>query len=184
MRQRIPPVVGLALIAPLSWAADHHNWYSTVGGHYHGHSVSSSTDYVMSGFHLGGGHRFDNGCDLQLTLLGHYIDLDYTEDSYASEALLSGRIPLGPMSWRQRVFLDLSLGLFYSHDRVPPNNGTFFNFTEYAGIGYQHPLSASTDISLIVRYQHLSNAGIGGQPNTNPGIDASSLSLGLVCWWD
>jgi len=71
-------------------------------------------------------------------------------------------------------YLELTGGtLFTSHD-VPANTNTV-NFMDQAAFGV-HILGAKRNVSLELRYMHISNAGLG---NLNPGVNTVQVRLGI-----
>lgn len=90
-----------------------------------------------------------------------------------------GLNPLG-LKWnfipRGRVVPYLELGggtLFTTHD-VPPGTSAV-NFTSGAALG-MHFLRGEHNISMEVRYMHISNAGLA---NPNPGVNTVQVRLGF-----
>lgn len=77
---------------------------------------------------------------------------------------------------RWTMFGDLGAGLFYGNHPVPAE-GSRFNFTPQAGIGFTHRLDdADTRLIVGVRWHHLSNARTSER---NPGRDSMMVYLGL-----
>lgn len=71
-------------------------------------------------------------------------------------------------------YLELTGGtLLTSHD-VPTNTNTV-NFMDQAALG-MHILGAKHNVSLELRYMHISNAGLG---NLNPGVNTVQVRLGV-----
>ncbi len=71
-------------------------------------------------------------------------------------------------------YLELTGGaLFTTHD-VPPRTNTV-NFMDQAALG-MHILGAKHDVSLELRYMHISNAGLA---TPNPGVNTVQVRLGI-----
>lgn len=77
------------------------------------------------------------------------------------------------------VFGDAGAGLLWATDPVP-FDGTRFNFTPRAGVGFTHALGDDgTRFILGVRWHHISNARVVGA-GRNPGRDGVHLYAGVV----
>lgn len=91
----------------------------------------------------------------------------------------AGFDPLG-LKWnfqrhgRISPFLELTGGvLFTNHDF--PNGTNTVNFMDQAALG-MHILGASRNVSVELRYMHISNAGLA---TPNPGVNTVQVRLGL-----
>jgi lipid A 3-O-deacylase len=87
--------------------------------------------------------------------------------------------PLG-LKWnfqrRGRIspYLELTGGVLLTNHDVPTGTNTV-NFTDQAALG-MHILGARHNVSLEVRYMHISNAGLA---TPNPGINTVQVRLGI-----
>jgi len=87
--------------------------------------------------------------------------------------------PLG-LKWnfqrhgRISPFLELTGGVLFTNHDVPTNTNTV-NFMDQAALG-THILGAKYNVSVELRYMHISNAGLG---NLNPGINTVQVRLGM-----
>lgn len=77
------------------------------------------------------------------------------------------------------VYADAGIGLLFSTDNIP-QDGTSFNFTPRAGIGFTRLLTDDgTRLQVGLRWHHVSNARIEGEKN-NPGRDSAMLYAGVI----
>lgn len=87
--------------------------------------------------------------------------------------------PLG-LKWnferhgRISPYLELCGGTLFTNHDVPTGTNTV-NFTDQAAIG-MHILGATHNVSLEVRYMHISNAGLA---TPNPGVNTVQVRLGI-----
>ncbi|HKV80160.1 MAG TPA: acyloxyacyl hydrolase [Candidatus Sulfotelmatobacter sp.] len=87
--------------------------------------------------------------------------------------------PLG-LKWnfqrhgRISPYLELAGGVLLTSHNVPPGTNTV-NFMDQAGLG-MHVLGAKHNVSLELRYMHISNAGLA---TLNPGINTVQVRLGI-----
>lgn len=97
----------------------------------------------------------------------------------ANTAYGAGFDPLG-LKWnferhgRFSPFLELTGGVLFTNRDVPANTNSV-NFMDQAALG-SHILARKYNVSVEVRYMHISNAGLG---NLNPGINTVQLRLGV-----
>jgi hypothetical protein len=97
----------------------------------------------------------------------------------ASAAYGAGFDPLG-LKWnferhgRISPYLELTGGALFTNQNVPANTNTV-NFMDQAALG-MHILGPGHNVSLELRYMHISNAGLG---NLNPGINTVQVRLGV-----
>lgn len=97
----------------------------------------------------------------------------------ANTAYGAGFDPLG-LKWnfeRRRRFspyLELTGGVLFTNHDVPANTNPV-NFMDQAALG-THILGAKYNVSIELRYMHISNAGLG---NLNPGINTVQVRLGV-----
>ena len=97
----------------------------------------------------------------------------------ANTAYGAGFDPLG-LKWnferhgRFSPYLELCGGTLFTNHNVPTGTNTV-NFTDQAAFGV-HILGASQNVSLELRYMHISNAGLA---NLNPGINTVQVRLGI-----
>ena len=97
----------------------------------------------------------------------------------ANTAYGVGFDPLG-LKWnfvrhgRFSPYLELTGGTLFTNHEVPTYANTV-NFTDQAALG-MHILSANHDVSLELRYMHISNAGLA---NLNPGVNTVQVRLGI-----
>jgi hypothetical protein len=71
-------------------------------------------------------------------------------------------------------YLELCGGTLFTDHDVPPGTNTV-NFTDQAALG-MHILGAKHNVSLELRYMHISNAGLA---TPNPGVNTVQLRLGI-----
>src|SRR5579864_620542 len=87
--------------------------------------------------------------------------------------------PLG-LKWnferhgRISPYLELTGGTVFTNHNVPPETNTV-NFMDQAALG-MHILGAKHDVSLELRYMHISNAGLA---TPNPGVNTVQVRLGI-----
>jgi hypothetical protein len=97
----------------------------------------------------------------------------------ANTAYGVGFDPLG-LKWnfqrRKRFspYLELTGGCLFTNHNVPANTNTV-NFMDQAAFG-THILGAKYNMSIELRYMHISNAGLG---NLNPGVNTVQVRLGV-----
>jgi len=97
----------------------------------------------------------------------------------ANTAYGLGFDPLG-LKWnfqRRRRFspyLELTGGTLFTNHSVPTGTNTV-NFTDQAALGI-HVLGARHNVSLELRYMHISNAGLA---TPNPGVNTVQVRLGI-----
>ncbi len=97
----------------------------------------------------------------------------------ANTAYGVGFDPLG-LKWnferhgRLSPYLELTGGTVFTDHNVPTNTNAV-NFMDQAAFGV-HILGAKGNVSLELRYMHVSNAGLG---NLNPGINTVQVRLGI-----
>lgn len=97
----------------------------------------------------------------------------------ANTAYGVGFDPLG-LKWnfqrhgRLSPFLELTGGVVYTNHDVPASTNTV-NFMDQAALG-THILGAKYNVSVELRYMHISNAGLG---NLNPGVNTVQVRLGF-----
>ena len=76
------------------------------------------------------------------------------------------------------LFLDITIGFVQGTERVP-QDGTYFNFIEQAGLGVARRLEGNSHLLLGVRYYHLSNAQIEGDDH-NPSNNGVCAYVGVL----
>ncbi len=97
----------------------------------------------------------------------------------ANTAYGVGFDPLG-LKWnfqrhgRFSPYLELTGGTLFTDHSVPTGTNTV-NFTDQAAVG-MHILGAKRNVSLELRYMHISNAGLA---TPNPGINTVQVRLGV-----
>jgi len=97
----------------------------------------------------------------------------------ANTAYGVGFDPLG-LKWnfarhgRISPYLELCGGTLFTNHSVPTSTNTV-NFTDQAALG-MHILGAKHNVSLELRYMHISNAGLA---NLNPGVNTVQVRLGI-----
>ena len=75
-------------------------------------------------------------------------------------------------------YLEIGGGILGSSSQLPENTYRF-NFLDQGSLGVQFMRDGKPSIQTGVRYQHISNAGLG---NHNPGINSMFLFVG-ASWW-
>ncbi len=75
---------------------------------------------------------------------------------------------------RLSPYLELCGGTLFTDHNVPTGTNTV-NFTDQAALGV-HILGAKHNVSLELRYMHISNAGLA---TPNPGINTVQVRLGV-----
>ena len=85
------------------------------------------------------------------------------------------KIGFVPETWKLQPYFKGGVGFIYitQHTR---EQGTQFNFNEYAGLGLHYFLNKRTAITAEYRYRHLSNASI---KSPNRGIDTNYGIVGV-----
>lgn len=97
----------------------------------------------------------------------------------ANTAYGVGFDPLG-LKWnferhgRLSPYLELCGGTVFTNHNIPTGTNNV-NFMDQAALGV-HILGANHNVSLELRYMHISNAGLG---NLNPGINTVQVRLGI-----
>lgn len=97
----------------------------------------------------------------------------------ANTAYGVGFDPLG-LKWniqrhgRFSPYLELTGGTLFTNHNVPTYTNTV-NFMDQAALG-MHILGAKHNVSLELRYMHISNAGLA---NLNPGVNTVQVRLGI-----
>lgn len=97
----------------------------------------------------------------------------------ANTAYGAGFDPLG-LKWnferhgRLSPYLELCGGTLFTNHNVPRGTNTV-NFTDQAAFGF-HILGAKRNVSLELRYMHISNAGLA---TPNPGINTVQVRFGI-----
>jgi lipid A 3-O-deacylase len=87
--------------------------------------------------------------------------------------------PLG-LKWnfqphgRLSPYLELTGGVLFSNHDIPPGTNTV-NFMDQAALGL-HILGAKRNVSVELRYMHISNAGLA---TPNPGVNTVQVRLGV-----
>ncbi len=71
-------------------------------------------------------------------------------------------------------YLELTGGTLFTNQNVPADTNTV-NFMDQAALG-MHILGASHNVSVELRYMHVSNAGLA---NLNPGVNTVQVRLGI-----
>jgi Lipid A 3-O-deacylase (PagL) len=71
-------------------------------------------------------------------------------------------------------YLELTGGVLFTNHNVPPGTNTV-NFMDQAALG-MHILGAKHNVSLELRYMHISNAGLA---TPNPGVNTVQVRLGV-----
>lgn len=172
------PVLGAAQAAPEKGGHEVQIW---AGG---GHSVSGGRGntgvfnaglrygWVLTGPYLPGflRGRFEYAVDA----VPVFLAFQPTNTAYGV-----GFDPLG-LKWNfQRhghvsPYLELTGGVLFTNHDVPTGTNTV-NFMDQAALG-MHVLGAKHNVSLELRYMHISNAGLA---TPNPGINTVQVRLGI-----
>lgn len=76
------------------------------------------------------------------------------------------------------IYVELGGGMLISEYEFPAN-GTHFNFTPTAGVGFTYRVYENVRLMAGARWYHLSNAGIEGTER-NPSLDAAALYAGIM----
>ena len=171
-------VTSLAQAAPEQGGNEVEIW---AGG---GHSVPGGTKdtgvfnaglrygWILTGLHLPGPlrGRFEYAVDAVPIFLVFQP---------ANTAYGVGFDPLG-LKWnfqrrgRLSPYLELTGGVLFTNHNVPANTNDV-NFMDQAALG-THILGVKYNVSLELRYMHISNAGLG---NLNPGVNTVQVRLGV-----
>jgi len=130
----------------------------------------------MAGGTVGLGYYVWENVSLNAEVSGYY-DQQSGQDSTISDLGILLRHHL-ICRGRFSFFADVGAGLSYANHPTPPG-GTYFNFTEEAGLGATWQLSGDLHLIGGVRYFHLSNARIEGS-SRNPSINATQGYVGLM----
>jgi len=75
-------------------------------------------------------------------------------------------------------YFEIGAGILGSSAQLPENTYRF-NFVDQGGIGLQWLRDGRPSVTAGLKYQHISNAGLG---NHNPGINSMFMFMGLS-WW-
>jgi lipid A 3-O-deacylase len=171
-------VVSTAQVGPQKGGEELQVW---AGG---GHSVAGgrgSTDAFNAGLRYGWILTDEH---LPGTLRGRF---EYAVDAVplflifqpANTAYGVGFDPLG-LKWNFKrrgnisPFLELAGGVVFTNHNVPTGTNTV-NFMDQAALG-MHILRANYNVSLELRYMHISNAGLA---TPNPGMNTVQVRLGI-----
>jgi len=87
-------------------------------------------------------------------------------------------MPDSPADRSWSVFAEARFGLAGTFDDVP-FDGTSFNFTPAAGVGYTRDIGDGVRLITGVRWFHMSNARLTGNSN-NPGLDSLMGYVGVM----
>jgi len=128
--------------------------------------------WILTGLHLPGflRGRFEYAVDA----VPVFLAFQPTDTAYGA-----GFDPLG-LKWnferhgRISPYLELTGGALFTNHNVPPGTNTV-NFMDQAALG-MHILGARHNVSLEVRYMHISNAGLA---TPNPGVNTVQVRLGI-----
>lgn len=74
------------------------------------------------------------------------------------------------------AYLELGNGIQYAAGTAFPAHGSRWTFTTNAGVGLLFPVQPEREISIAIRYLHMSNAGLFPD---NAGYDALHLAMGM-----
>jgi hypothetical protein len=124
------------------------------------------------------GFYFIDGLAINGEFLGYAIAQETVDDAPGG----GFNLMLRWHSWRNgdvSVYLECGAGLVQATRRVPAG-GTHFNFVPQAGVGFTVRLRDNVHFYAGARYLHLSNAGTGDRPNSNPGIDTIGGYAGVI----
>ena len=80
-----------------------------------------------------------------------------------------------PLTNKLQFYIEGGLGLMWSSQHTY-EQGTQFNFTEQAGVGFSYFFSRSKSLNIGYRYRHFSNAGI---EEPNAGVDMDYFLCGI-----
>jgi len=132
---------------------------------------------------VGGAYYFEDRWALRGELLGLFVDQAGDSAGAAGFSLLlrhhfyqEGRLSL---------FIEGGAGLLQSSvsipdgDRDDSRDGTNFNFTPQASLGFTWALEERTHLFGGFRYLHISNAGTNGG-DRNPGVDSIGGFMGIM----
>jgi hypothetical protein len=149
-----------------------------------GHSVPGGTadtsafnagfryGWVISGPHLPGFLR--GRFEYALDAVPVFLVFQPSNTAYGA-----GFDPLG-LKWnfqrrsRFSPYIELTGGVLFTNHNVPAYTNTV-NFMDQAAFG-THILGPKYNVSVEIRYMHISNAGLG---NLNPGVNTVQVRLGL-----
>ena len=153
------------------WAGGGH---SVSGGRGHIGTFNAGLRYgwILTGPHLPGflRGRFEYAVDA----VPLFLVFQPTNTAYGV-----GFDPLG-LKWnferhgRISPYLELTGGAVFTNHNVPPGTNTV-NFMDQAALG-MHILGANHNVSLELRYMHISNAGLA---TPNPGVNTVQVRLGI-----
>lgn len=178
MASALHPAQGLAQAGPEEGGNEVQLW---AGG---GHSVPGGTKdtsafnaglrygWILTGPHLPGflRGRFEYAVDaVPLFLVFQPANTAYGVgfDPFALKWNFERRGHISP-------YLELTGGVLRTNHNVPTNANTV-NFMDQAALG-MHVLGPKYNVSLELRYMHISNAGLA---NLNPGINTLQVRLGV-----
>jgi len=123
-------------------------------------------DHTIALFGLGLSHFIADGLSLDLELNALFINQSIENTEAANLNLLFRWHFIRERQWT--MFLDGGAGLLLSVNDVPAN-GSSFNFTPQAGLGFTLDLGADVRFIAGARWHHISNANLY---DTNPGRDS------------
>ena len=122
---------------------------------------------------LGFSHFFSDGLALNVNLDAMYFKQRGDDTQGAQLSLLLRYHFLRERTWS--MYGDVGLGLLGTGDHVP-FDGSGFNFTPQAGVGFTFELSGEDRLILGFRWVHISNANTF---TDNPGRDSVMAYLGV-----
>lgn len=146
-----------------------------------GDGIGDERTRTIGGPGLGVSYYLKDRWAFRTEFVGFAIDQpDGLGDSDASAVGVSF---LGRWHWVQRdrwsAFMDAGAGLLLSDPSVPAQ-GTHFNFMPQVGVGGTYEVRDGVHLTAGVRFLHISNAGLQGGDENNPGADHVTGFVGLM----
>lgn len=150
-------------------------------------TVSGSNGDIYSGKIGGGYHFLTDGFSFNVELTGAFMSADDRPPS-AGGTLTGYDSGAGGLDLVLRyhflrrqdfsIYVELGGGFLISEFEFPAN-GTHFNFTPTAGMGFTYRVYENVRLMAGARWYHLSNAGIDGD-DRNPSVDAAAVYAGIM----
>lgn len=111
---------------------------------------------------------------------GHYVDPEGAQ-TVGADFTLNLRWHVWERE-RWSVFVTGGPGVGYFDHRLPPPDGTRFNFVLQAGAGVTYLLTEGVHLVVMSEFTHFSNAGLQG-PDRHPGSNAIGGYVGVMWGW-
>jgi hypothetical protein len=123
------------------------------------------------------GYYFTRGVAVVPQVRGHFVDTEQA-DAVGTDFSLLVRWQVWEQG-RWSVYIDGGPGLSYFDHRIPPPDGTRFNFVLQGGLGTAYRLGENLFLIVGAELLHFSNAGLQGS-DRHPGSNAVAGYVGVT----